>query len=487
MNKHNQLLRQLKDVGILNANLSQHGRSAANLLKHQELYKNVCDATSFIQYDIDIKGRIVVLQMGLTFQPLCEICNQIVKIRTTGKLAKTYPKFCANGCSNKSEGVKNKKKDTSIRTYGVENVSQASVIKNKKRQTNLRSRGVEFSLSDPSIRQKIKQTCFERFGGPSPNHSPGVEHKRRTTCISRYGTPYAAQALISPEALDKLNNKHWLNDQYFVDCFPLWKIGDNLNVCARTVTNYFIKHGLTPKIEHSTSLGERELCRWIKEELGFGVLSNTRKIIAPKELDVFIPERKVAIEYNGVFFHSTDYVDKEHHYHKSTLCEEQNIDLIHIFDVEWNNKRPVVEGWIGKKLNTVTVFDHMDYNVFVVDDTTASEFYAQHNVDTYFGISDINLCVTNPENKIIFMCSYSCVTNTIENYAETPNERHKNVCKAISGYLKAELAVNNFYVLHQKRLGRDIMWSEGMARASTHIRQIYPDVRDCGHVVIYCS
>ena len=67
------------------------------------------------------------------------------------------------------------------------------------------------------------------------------------------------------------------------------------------------------------------------------VLRNVkRKIyIYPYELDIVIPKLKLAIEYNGCYFHST-YSGKSKDYHlmKSLLCREKGIRLIHIYEFE---------------------------------------------------------------------------------------------------------------------------------------------------------
>jgi hypothetical protein len=73
-------------------------------------------------------------------------------------------------------------------------------------------------------------------------------------------------------------------------------------------------------------------------------------IIKSKELDIYIPNKKIAIEYNGLMFHSfgkskysmfNNYKDeslnKKKHLTKTELCEEQNIQLLHINEDEWLN------------------------------------------------------------------------------------------------------------------------------------------------------
>ena len=66
------------------------------------------------------------------------------------------------------------------------------------------------------------------------------------------------------------------------------------------------------------------------------MIENDRELIAPYELDIVIPEIKLSIEFNGVYWHSCFYKDKNYHLIKTELCEKFGYRLIHIFEDEWN-------------------------------------------------------------------------------------------------------------------------------------------------------
>jgi hypothetical protein len=68
------------------------------------------------------------------------------------------------------------------------------------------------------------------------------------------------------------------------------------------------------------------------------------------ELDIFIPDLKLAIEFNGVLYHSfgiskyskfNNYLEEDpnHLLRKTLLCGEKGIRLIHIWDFEWENEQ----------------------------------------------------------------------------------------------------------------------------------------------------
>jgi len=76
------------------------------------------------------------------------------------------------------------------------------------------------------------------------------------------------------------------------------------------------------------------------------ILTNTKSIIPPKELDIYLPDAKLAIEFDGLYWHSEGghhTVDKNYHLHKTELCEKQNIHLIHIFENEWTYENEIIK------------------------------------------------------------------------------------------------------------------------------------------------
>lgn len=82
---------------------------------------------------------------------------------------------------------------------------------------------------------------------------------------------------------------------------------------------------------------EKEIIQFIKNIYTDSIMCNTRKIIYPKELDVYIPDKKIAIEFNGDYWHSDTYKNKYYHQEKTIACAKQGIQLIHIFEHEWRD------------------------------------------------------------------------------------------------------------------------------------------------------
>ena len=76
---------------------------------------------------------------------------------------------------------------------------------------------------------------------------------------------------------------------------------------------------------------EYELIQAINEVYYGKVVKRTRKVIAPQELDIYLPELKIAVEFNGNYWHKDV---KNYHLDKSIACRNKGIRLIHIYQFE---------------------------------------------------------------------------------------------------------------------------------------------------------
>ncbi len=84
--------------------------------------------------------------------------------------------------------------------------------------------------------------------------------------------------------------------------------------------------------------------------LDVNYIVNSRSVIKPYEIDIFIPEFNLGIEFNGVFWHSEIIKDKKYHIDKKKLGESLNIDLIYIWEDDWINKNEIVKSILKSRL-----------------------------------------------------------------------------------------------------------------------------------------
>ena len=102
-------------------------------------------------------------------------------------------------------------------------------------------------------------------------------------------------------------------------------------------------HGC-PKCGNQISNGEEEIISFLKDILNTEIQTRNKNIIRPYELDIYIPDKKLAIEYDGLIWHSEKFgKDRNYHLNKTLLCEKKGIRLIHIFEDEWLEHKDIVK------------------------------------------------------------------------------------------------------------------------------------------------
>lgn len=97
------------------------------------------------------------------------------------------------------------------------------------------------------------------------------------------------------------------------------------------------------KCSQRVSAPETEIFGFVKEQGFIDIEGSKRGLAKGYELDIYIPSKNIAIEYNGLYWHSEERLGKNYHQDKTNKAREAGIKLIHIFEDEWLYKRDIVE------------------------------------------------------------------------------------------------------------------------------------------------
>jgi hypothetical protein len=95
-----------------------------------------------------------------------------------------------------------------------------------------------------------------------------------------------------------------------------------------------------------TSSYEQEISDYISTFYSGECIKNDRSVINGKELDLYYPEKKIAIEFNGDYWHDENHKPKDYHYNKFKTCRESNILLVSIFETEWKKRNEDIKEYI---------------------------------------------------------------------------------------------------------------------------------------------
>lgn len=153
-----------------------------------------------------------------------------------------------------------------------------------------------------------------------------------------------------------------------------------INELNRTLKNGSGSKGCPQCSQDSrVSGGEKELFKYVKNLVGKDctVLKNSRKLIYPYELDIYIPELNIAIEYNGVFWHSEGAgKEKDYHAKKWELCDKKNVQLLTIWEDDWRDRKNLIKKMLAHKLGVSKERKIYARDTYVneINRTTAKDF-----------------------------------------------------------------------------------------------------------------
>ncbi len=123
----------------------------------------------------------------------CDICEneKNIKFQKYIKNLKTNEGYefycCSKKCANE------KRKLTTLKKYGVENISQTDHNKEKVKDAFLKKYGFEHAFHSPEVKEKIKKTNIDRYGFENAAQSPLIQSKMRETSLKKFGVEHNMQ------------------------------------------------------------------------------------------------------------------------------------------------------------------------------------------------------------------------------------------------------------------------------------------------------
>lgn len=216
-----------------------------------------------------------------------------------------YSKFCSNKCANRNEECNQKRKETCIKHFGGFGL-ESDIIMERFKQTMKKRHGAEYSGWCEKIRDKINKSNFEN------NDGIGFASKKvRETFLKN----------IKEKRGDGWQSRSQIEDEIY------------------------------------------EYIRFLYNEKD-KILRNDRQILDGKELDIYIPEINLAFEVNGDFWHMNPELYKEgvnysgrtveeeriKREYKTTATKNKGIELIHIWQYDWVNRKRKIKKLIRNKI-----------------------------------------------------------------------------------------------------------------------------------------
>ena len=348
--------------------------------KNKRYYEMIIGSKLSIGDTIIVSIKDIPNGSSIIVTGICDFCFSEKKISIKNYNRQTNNKKIKFACSKSCVILKTK--ETNINKYGIDNVSKIQDVKErisrkkyelygnvnfnnreKCKNTNLNKYGYEFASSSDIVKEKVRITNLEKFGEEYPSKNKDIIDKMKLSNLTKFGVDNYSK---TKEFSDKIKQKWFITmyskleiygklkesnyGKYTIDCLNCgeeFSILDSL-MNKRINNSENICLNCNP-ISCGISKMEKSLLYYIRDNYTNDIIENSRKEIG-LELDIYIPDLKLAFEFNGLYWHSELYKDRLYHLNKTKECLEKGIQLIHIWEDDWIYKQDIVKSVIVNKL-----------------------------------------------------------------------------------------------------------------------------------------
>jgi len=237
-----------------------------------------------------------------------------------------------SGYTYNSEYLSNKVKDTLIKKYNTLNISSLKSVQNKIKKTNIIKYGFERPTQNENVKNKIKETFKKLY---DVDNIMFLDDFRKNNYIIAKDQNYIKYVggRISEFKCDCGKNHSFEidTDNYFA------RKNRNCPICT-----------ICYPIDEQVSIKEKELYDFIKSIYDKEIIENYRDTY---EIDIYLPELKIGFEFNGLYWHSDKFIEKDKHLKKLNFFKEKNIRIIYIWEDDWDFKKDIIKSQIKNWLN----------------------------------------------------------------------------------------------------------------------------------------
>ena len=238
-------------------------------------------------------------------------------------------------------------------------------VQDKSRQTKIERHGEDFGkvIFEEKVKDSMIKRNMERYGVPYVLMNKEKADETHRTMKERYGDEYFWRTSSNNDikmdiGFSRIGN--W--SDYVIPLFSReqyegrekeysWRcVRCGHEFIQRIYTTGLGKDRMVPRCEKcfpksTCSIAEKEVLDFVKSIYNGRIIENNQTVLGNRlELDIYIPDKKVAIEFDGLYWHSEENgKDASYHLNKTVECEKNGIRLIHIFEDEWNEKREIVK------------------------------------------------------------------------------------------------------------------------------------------------
>lgn len=275
-----------------------------------------------------------------------------------------------------------------------------------------------------------------------PNHGEfyqdATSHLMGAGCRKCYSDARREIVIPFAEFLDRARKVHGDTYDYIPDEYS--RISDTVTVVCRThgrfypVAADFVRGSTCPSCAATGSKGQKELTAYL-QSLGLVVIENYC-YSGRKQVDCYLPELKIAVEYDGLFWHST--ANKVDNYQKVKRAELEGlgIKLIRIFEDEWKFRNVQVKSLLASRAGRLTATKIAARKCLVVDvsNTEATAFYESNHVQGWRTSAKHKGLTYNGELVAVMSFTTRLSNRGVKSYGEVQElARFATSCQVVGG------------------------------------------------------
>lgn len=213
--------------------------------------------------------------------------------------------------------------------------------------------------------------------------------------LAKYGVEYNSQrkdihsiwtnSRLDESVINKLGNREWLYKEYVVKKRPSIDIASELGCDYSVVLRYCRMYDFNIRQHYNSSIIETEIFNFIKE-LGVEVEQSKVGLYSDnREIDIYIPSKKIGIEVNGLYWHSEQFKTKQ--YHRQKKFDLENVRLIQITDNQWIKRKDICKSIIINSLGLSYKIGARKCTIESYDKVTPEirEFFEHNHMDGFVG------------------------------------------------------------------------------------------------------
>lgn len=378
---------------IRNTNLERYG--VTSYFNTSE-YKEKTIDTSLKKYGVDNPNKSEIIKNKIRktcldkygkeyFSQTEEFRNKLTK-NSLEKYGTNYP------CQ--SDIIRKRIRETNLEKYGKEYYFQTEEFKDRQREFSQKRYGTDYPSQAKEVKNKIVATSQERYGVNCYTQTNEYKEKVKATSQKKYGLNHHLSVKDIIDKRIKTRRSDYFNKfkdiletrgiflnfdiEYFLDIknqiYSYYCLSCNRNFNSKYIDILKIK---CPRCDSNRSKTEREIIEYIESIYSGNIEYNIRTLgirdTGKKEIDIFIPELKLAIEVDGIYWHC-DYLTTSRGTNidaqllKTIDCHKHGITLLHITDYDWNKRRTATQSLLKQWICSSILSD------LIVKELTLQEF-----------------------------------------------------------------------------------------------------------------